>query len=149
MAKIKLPEFLEDSPQTWWMTCESVFETQKVVKPIERYHHLISSLPSSVTRKILDVLSFQPEAEEERLALLKSRLFDLYSPTDLEAWKSFTALPSLQPGQKPSAMFASLRSSLPPSLTDIEDAWFLKMGTFLKVFLDYFKAVINWFPSLE
>ena len=31
---VKLPEFIEDSPQAWWLTCESVFEVKKVVKEI-------------------------------------------------------------------------------------------------------------------
>ena len=41
---VKLPEFIDDSPQAWWLTCEAVFETKKVVKDIDRYNHLIATL---------------------------------------------------------------------------------------------------------
>ena len=49
-STVKLPEFIEDSPQTWWLTCEAVFETKKLVKDIDRYYHLVASLPSNITR---------------------------------------------------------------------------------------------------
>ena len=88
---IKLPEYIEASPLTWWLTCESVFESWKVVKPVDRYHHLVAALPSTVTMKLLDVLTFQAEDEGEKLTFLKTRLMELYAPLN-----SLTGCPAFQ-----------------------------------------------------
>ena len=63
---VKLPEFIESSPQTWWLTCMSVFEAKKVTKELERYHHLIAALPSSVTVKLLDCCRLKLQMERRR-----------------------------------------------------------------------------------
>ena len=109
---IKLPEFIDDSPQAWWLTCDAVFEVKKVVKDIDRYNHLIAALPASVTRKLLDVLTFKGE-DAEKLSLLKTRLMEMYAPSEDDCFNKIMAMPMLQPGQKPTQLFANLRALLP------------------------------------
>ena len=128
---IKLPEFIEASPQAWWLTCKLVFESRKVVKPVDRYHHLVAALPSSVTVKLLDVLMFKEMDKGEKLSFLKSRLMELYAPTESESFDRMSSVPALQPGQKPSALYANLRALLPHDVGDVNHSFFLRM-MFLK-----------------
>ena len=129
---IKLPEFIEGSPVTWWLMCMSVFEAKKVTKEIDRYHHLIAALPSSVTVKLLDVLSYeQEEGKEEkgeRLKFLKNRLMELYAPAEYDCYQKMMQLAVLRPGQKPSDLYANLRSMLPHDAgKDIDDSFMFRM----------------------
>ena len=61
MSKIKLPAFLYSSPKTWWLTCESIFCTYKIKNPTKKYNHMVASLPSDVTSKLLFILSYPME----------------------------------------------------------------------------------------
>ena len=127
---IKLPEFIEGSPVTWWYTCMSVFEAKKVTKEIDRYHHLIAALPSSVTVKLLDVLSYEGEKDKEgeRLQFLKTRLMELYAPSEYDCYQKMMQLAVLRPGQKPSDLYANLRSLLPHDASqDIDDSFLFRM----------------------
>ena len=128
---VKLPEFIESSPQTWWLTCMSVFEAKKVTKELERYHHLIAALPSSVTVKLLDVLSYENTEEKEekgeRLEFLKTRLMELYAPSEFDSYQRLQQVPTLQPGQKPSALYANMRSLLPHDIGNIDNTFLFRM----------------------
>ena len=128
---IKLSEFIEASPQAWWLTCESVFESRKVVKPVDHYYHLVAALPSTVTVKLLDVLTFQAEDEGEKLSFLKSWLMELYAPTESESFDRMSSITVLQPGQKQSALYANLRALLPHNVGDVDNSFFFRM-MFLK-----------------
>ena len=33
MSRVKLPEFLEDSPTTWWLLCESILTSSDLISP--------------------------------------------------------------------------------------------------------------------
>ena len=126
-SSVKLPEFIEDSPQTWWLTCEAVFETEKVVKDIHRYYHLVAALLAAVTRKLLDVLTYKGE-EADRLALLKTRLMELFAPSESESYTRMCGVPMLQPGQKPSALYAKLRALLPQNVdADVDSSYLFRM----------------------
>ena len=52
-SRIKLPAFNYDSLQTWWLTCKSIFSTNKVKNRTEKYNHLVAALPADVTSKLL------------------------------------------------------------------------------------------------
>ena len=124
---VKLPEFIEDSPHTWWLTCEAVFKTKKVVKDIDCYFHLVAALPSTITRNLLDVLTHKGE-ESERLALLKNCLMELFAPSDSESYHRLCNVPMLQPGQKPSALYANLRALLPHNIeADVDSTYLFRM----------------------
>ena len=43
MSKVKLPSFLYNSPQTWWLTCKSIFAMFKIKNASKRYNHLVAS----------------------------------------------------------------------------------------------------------
>ena len=107
-----------------------MFETKKVVKDIDCYYHLVAALPSSVTRKLLDVLTFKGE-EVDRLNLLKTRLMEMYVPSEDESFNRSMQIPMLQLGQKPSALFANLRALLPHDVEDNVDSLYLFRMIFL------------------
>ena len=108
-------------------TCEAVFETKKVVKDIDRYYHLGAALPSNITRKLLDVLTYKGE-EGDRLVLLKSRLMELFVPSEGELYTRMCGVPMLQPGQKPSALYANLRALLPHDVEpDVDSTYLFRM----------------------
>ena len=89
MSRVKLPAFIYDSPVTWWLTCNSIFMTYKIKNGTERYNHLIANLPSDVTSKLLHVLNHLVEEAADinpRLDLLKSALFQRYSPTKYQSF---------------------------------------------------------------
>ena len=139
-SKIKLPEFLEDSPLTWWLQCQSVFETCKVVKSVEQYHHLIGALPASVTSKLLDVMTAEPYEEEDtgkmvdpRYDLLKTALIEQYSPNQLDAYVKFHEVPKLQTGQKPSNLFAVLRAALPADVKPDSSPWWFESAFLIRL----------------
>ena len=138
---VKLPEFIEDSPQAWWLTCESVFEVKKVIKDIDKYNHFIAALPATVTRKLLDVLTFKGE-DEEKLSLLKQRLMEMYAPTEDDCFTRIMAMPMLQPGQKPTQLFANLRALLPHDVEDGVDSSFLFRMIFLSRLPENVKSLV-------
>ena len=138
---VKLPEFIEDSPQAWWLTCESVFEVKKVVKDIDKYNHFIAALPATVTRKLLDVLTYKGE-DTEKLSLLKQRLMEMYAPTEDDCFTRIMAMPMLQPGQKPTQMFANMRALLPHDIEDSVDSSFFMRMHFLSRLPENIKSLV-------
>ena len=56
--------------------------------------------------------------------MLKGALFQRYSPTDFECFKSFVTMKPLQPGQKPSVLCDALRASLPAHIKIEEHNYF-------------------------
>ena len=130
MSRVKLPEFLEDSPTTWWLLCESIFETCKIRSNTEKYHQLIASLPPSVSKNLLHVMIAKDEEagdDDPRYELLKEALIQKFTPNKLEAYLQFVSTPALQPGQRPSNLLASMLTSVPPSVEKEHCQWFLQM----------------------
>ena len=114
-TKVKLPEFLEENPHTWLEVCKSVFEANKVTKDLDRYHHIVAALPAAVTSRLLDVFTAEPaeDGTDPRYRLLTERLLSLYGLNEYEAFQRFTSFSKLQPGQKPSALYADMMALLP------------------------------------
>ena len=130
MSRVKLPEFLEDSPTTWWLLCESIFETCKIRSKTEKYHQLIASLPPSVSKNLLHVMTAKGEEDgddDPRYELLKEALIQKFTPNKLEAYMQFVSTPALQPGQRPSNLLASMLTSIPPNVEKEHCQWFLQM----------------------
>ena len=119
MSRIKLPAFIYDSPVTWWLTCNSIFMTYKIKNGTERYNHLIANLPSDVTSKLSHVLN-QPVEEaadvDPYLDMLKSALFQRYSPTEYQSFLNYDTMKPLQPGMKPMVLCDNLRAALPAEI---------------------------------
>ena len=116
MPRVKLPAFIYDSPRTWWLTCKSIFSTCKIKNGTERYNHLIANLPSDMTSKLLHVLHHDVEEAADmdpRLDILKSALFQQYSPTEYQAYLNYDTFKPLQAGMKPTVLCDSLRAALP------------------------------------
>ena len=153
MSRVKLPEFLEDSPTTWWLLCESILETCKIRSKTERYHQLIASLPPSVSKNLLHVMMAKDEEagdDDPRYELLKEALIQKYTPNKLEAYQQFVSTPLLQPGQRPSNLLASMLTSIPPDVDKAGCQWFLQMQ-FLSAMPKAIQAHLLGadFPSVE
>ena len=126
MSRVKLPAFIYDSPITWWRTCDSIFSTYKIKTGTEKYNHLIANLPSDVTSKLLHVLHHDVEETADvdpRLDMLKSALFQWYSPTEYQAYLNYDTMKPLQSGMKPTVLWDSLRAALPPG-TEVDNFYF-------------------------
>ena len=93
MREVKLPAFIYDSLQTWWLTCESIFSSYKIKSRTEKYNHLVTNLPADVTSKLLYILAHPIEEGADvnlRLDMLKKAMFQRYLPTNFECFRSFT-----------------------------------------------------------
>ena len=115
MSRVKLPAFIYDSPRTWWLTSDSIFSTYKIKNGTEKYNHLITNLPSDVTSKLLHMLHHDVEEAanvDSHLDMLKSALFQWYSPTEYQAYLNYDTLKHLQARMKPTVLCDSLRASL-------------------------------------
>ena len=116
MSRVKLPAFIYDSPVTWWLTCDSIFMIYTIKNGTERYNQLIANLPSDVTSKLLHVLNHPVEEAADidpRLEMLKSALFQRYSPTEYQSFLNYDMMKPLQPGIKPTILCDNLRAALP------------------------------------
>ena len=99
MSCVKLPAFIYDSPITWWRTSDLIFSTYKIKNGTEKYNHLIANLRSDVTSKLLHVLHHDVKESvdvDPRLDMLKSALFQCYSPTEYQAYLNYDTLKPLQ-----------------------------------------------------
>ena len=133
MKKIKLPAFLYSSPQTWWLTCASIFSTYRIKGPTEKYIHMVAALSADITSKLLYILSYPVEEAADtdpRLDMLKGALFQRYSPTEGECFYVFATQKPLQPSRKPSAVCDALRACLPSHINVDEHNYF-----FINMFL--------------
>ena len=100
---------------TFFFTREK-FMTYKIKNGTERYNHLITNLPSDVTSKLLHLLNHPMEVATDvdpRLDMLKSALFQRYSPTEYQLFLNYDMMKPLQPGMKPSVLCDNLRVALP------------------------------------
>ena len=141
-VKLKLPVFLYNLPHTWWLTCESIFTTYKMKNPSKKYNHLVASLPSDVTSKLLDRMTYpvkEASVTNSRLDLLKTVLMQRYLSTDFKSYCRFSTQKPLQPGQKPSALCDALCSCL-PSHVDVNGHKYFFVNQFLALLPQLTKA---------
>ena len=129
--KIKLPEFIDDDPATWFLTCEAIFHTQKVIKDEDKYFHLVAALPSKITHMLKDVLTLQPYTDENgklvdpRFSTLKDRLLALFARDEYESYVQLVNFPSLGLNQKPSTLLSNMLAMVPSGIK-IDDVWQFK-----------------------
>ena len=73
-----MPAFIYSSPQTWWLTCESIFAMYKIKNAAKKYNHMVAALPADVTSKLMYILSYSVEEmadNDPRLDMLRRALF--------------------------------------------------------------------------
>ena len=90
-SRIKILEFIEGDPETWFDVRESTFLINGVTDSEMKFHLLISALPSRITVKLRDVLRVKDA--KNKYKILKDRLLSLYGLTTHEAFKALVALP--------------------------------------------------------
>ena len=131
ISKVKLPAFIYDSPQTWWLMCESIFSTYKIKNRNKKYNRLVTNLLADVTSKLFYIYAHPIKESvnvDPRLGMLRAALFQRYSPTNYECFRSFTTMKPLQTGQKLSVLCDSLRACLPAHIcVDDHDYFFIIM----------------------
>ena len=120
-SDLKLPEFMEEDPETWFQVCESVFKIKGVDDKETRFHHLIARLPSRISIKIKDVLHMTEGAA--RYNALKKRLGALFGLSAHDRYLRLHSMPPLGSNQRPSDLLSNLRN-LMPSTAEESDFWF-------------------------
>ena len=142
-SSIKLPEFQPSSPATWLLLCESTFSVKKVVKPLEKYHHVVSALPASVAVLLRDVLTMGPTLVDDvevdlRWETLKTRLTAMYALNEYEAFQRLINHPPLAASQKPSQLLSALMVLVPDGVTPCP--WLFK-SCFLSKLPQHLRAI--------
>ena len=89
----------------------------------------------------MDVLTYKGK-EADKLNLLKNRLMEMYAPSEDECFSRMMTLPMLQPGQKPSALFANLHALLPHDVEDGVDSSYLFRMIFLSRLPENIKSLV-------
>ena len=59
---LKLPPIWEDNVKNWFTQCESQFALKGITVDDTKYHHIVSSLTSSMSKKVQSVLDNPPAA---------------------------------------------------------------------------------------
>ena len=116
-SKIKLPEFLSSDPCLWIQICESVFETFRLKSNREKFHVLITHLPTAVLSKCKDVLAKQSYLD------LVARLEQLFARNPYEQFTTLMAVPPLQPMQRPSDLLGNMLACIQDQETS---SWIFK-----------------------
>ncbi|XP_063707603.1 uncharacterized protein LOC134836315 [Culicoides brevitarsis] len=77
---IKLPEFWEEDPETWFIEAESQFTLANVVLDATKYHHIVKHITSKSTINVVwDIISNPPA--QNKYEAIKQRLTSVFGST--------------------------------------------------------------------
>lgn len=77
-VSVKLPEFWEEDPATWFIEAESQFVLAGIVVDATKYHHIVKHITTrSTINAVWDIISNPPE--HNKYDTLKSRLLHVFS----------------------------------------------------------------------
>lgn len=77
-VSVKLPEFWEEDPATWFIEAESQFILAGIVVDSTKYHHIVKHITKrSTINAVWDIISNPPE--ENKYNALKTRLLHVFS----------------------------------------------------------------------
>lgn len=75
---VKLPEFWEEDPSTWFIEAESQFALAGVTADSTKYHHIVKSITSKATiNAVWDIISNPPD--QNKYYQLKTRLLHVFA----------------------------------------------------------------------
>lgn len=75
---VKLPEFWEEDPTTWFIEAESQFTLAGVVVDATKYHHIVKNIKSRATiNAVWDIISNPPA--QNKYDTLKNRLLHVFA----------------------------------------------------------------------
>lgn len=75
--QLKLNPFWANSPVTWFIQTESLFNLSRVTRDISKYNHVVTSLPQDVAESVADLLENPPE--NQLYESLKKALIERHS----------------------------------------------------------------------
>ena len=81
-ALIKLPEFWESSPATWFAQTEAQFALRGITDDAAKYYHVVSALGSSTALRVESLIVSPPRAA--KYDALKSHLLKTFQLSDAE-----------------------------------------------------------------
>lgn len=105
-VSVKLPDFWEEDPVTWFVETEAQFALANIVTDQTKYHHVITKLTKrTTTDHVWDILTNPPA--DGKYNAIKERLISVFSDTTQDI---FNKLMSVELGdQKPSHLLAYMR----------------------------------------
>ena len=108
----RLPDFWEPDPALWFLTCEGIFATHRVTRPMDKYNLAISKLPFetlTTARDLMETAAALPDA----YAALKGRLLGSYGRSKWAKLNELVDLPAACTS-RPSILLRKMLSLLPP-----------------------------------
>lgn len=77
---VKLPDFWEEDPTTWFIEAESQFVLAHIVNDDTKYHHIVKNITKRTTiNAVWDIISNPPA--QNKYQTIKQRLLDVFSDT--------------------------------------------------------------------
>ena len=106
---VKLPEFIEQMPELWFLQADAQFILAGISKEETKYYHVLSRLPANILIECRDVIpqSFIPGTFER----LKKAIMDRYTPSNDQRIKQVLDTMQFNAGDQPSAFFRKMLST--------------------------------------
>jgi len=112
-APIKLPEFWQEDPETWFDAAEAQFRRGGVTDSRAKADYLLTALPAALIRSIRDILR-DPRADDTTLYhRLKERLLRRFAPSKWQLAYQLIDHPGIG-DLRPSQLLDNMLSLLPP-----------------------------------
>lgn len=121
IVNLKLPQFYTDSPDAWFSYAEAQFNLKRISSQKTRYDYVISSLPTEVANRVIDLIRNIPA--ENPYDAVKARLYKIYALSDIQKCEKLISLPGLG-DQTPSELLDKMLMYLPE--TESMDCIFFK-----------------------
>ncbi|KFB35282.1 uncharacterized protein LOC100888426 [Anopheles sinensis] len=80
ITSIRLPSFWANSPNSWFIQAEALFENGLIRSERSKYSHLLASMPPEVLEKVIDIIQTPPD--ENRYTYLKTVLLERLSASE-------------------------------------------------------------------
>jgi len=106
-VSLKLPEFWQTRPRSWFQTAEAQFHLRNITTDATRYFYVVAALGSEVAAELDHVLSNPPD--NDKYKALKDALLAIYEPTERQKKKALLAMGSLG-DRKPSALLRQMQA---------------------------------------
>ena len=109
-GNLRLPEFWPHAPVLWFARAECLFMLRGVTTQLDRFCHVVGSLPHEVMRACADLVETTPA--EDPYTQLKERLLAAHQLTPYQRGEKLLDLPSLGAG-KPSELMHQMLELCP------------------------------------
>ena len=112
---VKLPEFWEASPATWFAQTEAQFALRDITDDATKYYHVVSALSSSTAVRVESLIVSPPRAN--KYDAIKTHLLKTFQPSDAERADRLFSLQGLG-DSKPSELMDKMLNMMGPNKPD-------------------------------